>query len=62
MSLDEKKEKIEWRKREFESKLENKYDIESQIGMACIHVNKVNKIYEYNFLHDILNPPKCTAF
>ena len=28
--------------------------------MTCIHGNKVNKIYECNLLHDILNPPKHT--
>ena len=28
MRLDDKKEKIEWRKREFESKLENTYETE----------------------------------
>ena len=27
-------------------------------GMNCIHDNKVNKISQYNLLHDILNPTK----
>ena len=60
MSLDKNKENAEWRKYAFESELENKYDIEIQIGTACIHVNEVNKISECNLLHDILNPPKLT--
>ena len=60
MSLDKNKENAEWRKYAFESELENKYDIEIQIGTACIHVNEVNKISECNLLHDILNPPKIT--
>ena len=28
--------------------------------MARIHGNKVYKLYEFNLLHDILNPPKRT--
>ena len=28
--------------------------------MNCIHGNKVNKLYELNLLHDILNPPRHT--
>ena len=28
--------------------------------MTCIHGNKVNRISEYNLLHDILNPSKKT--
>ena len=56
--LDEK----EWRKRAFESKLENINDIKRQNGMTCIHKNKVNKIAEYNLLHDILNPSKHNIF
>ena len=54
------KENTEWRKRAFESELKNKYDSEIQNGMACIHRNEVNKIAEWNLLHDILNPPKRT--
>ena len=60
MSLDEKKYMIEWRKRAFESKLENINEIESQNGMTFIHENIVNKINECNLLHDIRNPPKRT--
>ena len=60
MSIDKKKEMIEQLKRTFESKLENTYDIEARNGVACIHGNNVNKIFECNLLHDILNPPKCT--
>ena len=58
MSLDDKKEIIEWRKRAFEWKLENTYDIEIQNGMTCIHGSKVNKLAEFKLLHDIINPPK----
>ena len=46
MSLDDNRENTERRKHVFESKLENKYDIEIQIGMTCIHGNKVNKLVE----------------
>ena len=60
MSLDEIKEMTELRKCGFESKLENKYDIESQIGVTFIHLNKVDKLYECNLIHDIPNPPKHT--
>ena len=60
MSFNEKKENIEWRKRVFESKLSNKYEIEIQNGMNVIHRNKVNKITECNLLHDIINYPKHT--
>ena len=28
--------------------------------MTCIHGNKVNKLAEFNLLHDILNSPKRT--
>ena len=55
-SLDEKKEKKEWRKRVFESEFENMYDIENQNGINRIHDNEVNKIAECNLLHDIINP------
>ena len=60
MSLDEKKENKEWRKCEFEIELKNKYEIEIQNGMTCIHRNKVNKLSEWNLLYDVLNPPKHT--
>ena len=39
-NLDEMKEKTEWRKCVFESKLENKYDFESQNGMTFMNVKK----------------------
>ena len=58
--LDDNKEKIELFKRAFESELENTYDIEIQNGMTFIHWNKVNKLDEYNLLHDIINPQKRT--
>ena len=40
MSIDDKKENIEWRKSEFECELENTYEIENQNGMTCIHEKK----------------------
>ena len=43
MSIDDKNENIEWRKRAFECELENTYEIESRNGMTCIHENNVNK-------------------
>ena len=39
MSLDENKENIKRRKREFEYELENSYEIEIQNGMTCIHLH-----------------------
>ena len=60
MSLDDKKENIEWRKCEFEGELENAYEFEIQNFMTCMHKKKVNKQAEWNLLHDILNPLKRT--
>ena len=57
MSLDGTKEKLEWRKRAFECELK-KYDIEDRNSMNHIHDNEVNKISEWNLLHDIINPTK----
>ena len=59
MSLDDRKEIFEWRKRAFECKSKDIYDIEIQNGMTRIHDNEVNIISENNLLHDIINPPKC---
>ena len=58
MSLDDKKEKTEWRKHTFERKFENTYAIEIQNGMTYIHINKVNKLSEWNLIHDIINRHK----
>ena len=44
MSLDENKEKKEWRKRAFERGLECIYNVKNQNGMTCIHENEVNNI------------------
>ena len=44
----------------FEWNLENTYEIEIQNGMTCIHDKEVYNIAEWNSLHDILKPPKCT--
>ena len=35
-----------------------KYDIKNRNDMTCIHNNEVNKISEWNLLHDIINPTK----
>ena len=58
MSLDDKKENIEWCKRAFGRELENTYGIESYNVMTNIHENEWNKIAECNLLFDILKPTK----
>ena len=58
MSLDDTKEKLEWRKCGLESELENTYDTENKNGMTIIRDNEVNNIAEFNLLHDIINPTK----
>ena len=58
MSLEETKEKLDWRKREFECKQKNSYGIEKLNDMTRIQNNEVNKISEWNLLHDIINLPK----
>ena len=60
MSLDNTKEKLEWCNRAFECELENAYYIKIQNGMPCMNDNKVNNIYEWILLNDILNPLKHT--
>ena len=60
MSLDETKIRLKWRKRAFLCKQKITYGIENQNDMTCIHDNEVNKIAEYNVLHDIINSPKLT--
>ena len=42
----------------FERKIKNTDEIEIHNVMNCIHGNKVNKLAEFNLLHDILNPTK----
>ena len=42
----------------FEREQKNKYGIENQNYMTRIHEKKVNKISEWNLLHDIIDPPK----
>ena len=44
MSLEETKEKLDWRKREFECKQKNSYGIEKLNDMTRIQNNEVNKI------------------
>ena len=56
MSLDETKEKIEWRKIALEYK--SLYVIENRDKLIHLHDNEVRNIAECNLLHDITNPPK----
>ena len=58
MSLEENKNKLEWRKRAFECKDKNSYGIEKQNYMIHIHGKEVNKIAECNLVYNIINPPK----
>ena len=60
MSLEETKEKLEWRKRDFEYELKNTYGIENPNDMTRIHDDEENKIAEWNLLHDIMNTSKRT--
>ena len=62
ISIEDTKMKIEWRKCAFECKLKNTYGIENRNAMTRMHDNEVNKISEWNLLHDIINPPKHTKF
>ena len=62
MSLEETKEKLEWRKRVFEWEHKISYGIENQNGMTHIHDKEVNKITEWYLLHYIINPPKLTKY
>ena len=34
------------------------YGIENRNDMTRVHFKEVNKIFECNLLHDIINPPK----
>ena len=56
MSLDETKEKIEWRKRALE--FESSDVIENRYKMIYIHGYEVKNMPECNLLHDIINPPR----
>ena len=58
MSLEETKEKLEWRKHVFEYKQKNSYVIENRNYTMCIHNNELQNIAECNLLHDTINPPK----
>ena len=55
MSIDETKEKIEWRKSALET--ESSYVIENPAKMIHIHYNEVKNIAESNLLHTIINLP-----
>ena len=59
MSLEETKEKLDWRKRAFEYEKKNSNGIENRNDMTRIHNNEVKNIAEYILLHDIINRPKC---
>ena len=54
--IDDTNKKIDWRKRTLEYKIS--YMIENRNEVIYIHNNKVNDIYKYSLLHDIINPPK----
>ena len=58
MGLEETKEELEWRKREFECKQKITYGIENKNDMTRIHDKEVKNKSECNLLHDIINPPK----
>ena len=58
ISLNETKEKLEWRKHAFEYEI--LYVIENRNKMIYIHDKKVNTIAECNLIHDIINPLKRT--
>ena len=58
MSLEETKEKLDWRKRAFQYENKHLYGIENRNYMTSIHNNEVQNIYECNLLHDIIEPPK----
>ena len=58
MSLEETKEKLDWRKSAFEYEHNNSYGVENRNGMMRMHNNEVKNIAECNLLHDIINPPK----
>ena len=60
MSIEDDKEKIEWHKCAFECKQKRSYGIENKNDVTRIHDKEVNKIAEFNLIHDIINPPKCT--
>ena len=58
MSLDGSHKEL--RRRAFEGKLENIFDMKSLNYIHCIYDIKVINISKLNLLHDILNPSKCT--
>ena len=58
MSLEYKKESLEWHKHGFECGHENTYGIENRNDMTRINDDEVNNISECNFLHDIIHFPK----
>ena len=60
MILEDTKEKLEQYKRAFEWKQKSIYGIENKNYTTRIHDKEVNKIYECNLLHHIINPPKHT--
>ena len=50
----------EWRKYIFVRKVESIYDVKNVHDTKNINDYYVNNIAEWNILHDILNPSKCT--
>ena len=60
MSLEETKDKLEWRKSAFECELKNSCGVEKWNDLIYIDEKEVNKISKCNLIHDIINPPKRT--
>ena len=58
MSIEENEEKIGWTQRAFEREQKSTNGIENKNDMTRIHKKWVNKIDEWDLLHDIINPPK----
>ena len=55
VSIEETKEKLDWRERAFEYENKNAYVIENRNEMTSIHNNEVKNISECNLLHNIIN-------
>ena len=58
MSLEDTKEKLEWRKHAFKYEQKNSYGIKKQTDTIHIHYKEVNKISEWNLIYDIINTTK----
>ena len=52
----------EWLTYELGKELKNIHDMNILNDMNFAYDNKVNNIYEWNLLHNIINPYKCTKY